>query len=143
MSVNSAIGLFGGNNAPVSVPIISIDTDFPQNVASGDTANALTNFVVPKGSFLLQGWINILSDGGINDITQCDVQVEVNGLAVQTTEGGNGSSVATLPFSGLLIVSDGTATLTIEITATIASAGAWDIGISGTNQAKIYLLQIA
>lgn len=143
MSVNSAIGLFGGNNAPVSVPIISINTDEPQNVASGDTANALTNFVVPKGSFLLQGWINILSDGGINAVVQCDAQVEVNGLAVQTTEGGNGSAVSTIPFSGLLIVSDGTATLTIELTATIASAGAWDTGISGTNQAKIYLLQIA
>jgi hypothetical protein len=143
MSVNSAIGLFGGNNAPVSVPIISIFTDAPQNVASGDTANALTNFVVPKGSFILQGFINILSDGGINAITQCDALIEINGVPVQTIEGGNGSSVSTLPFSGVLIVSDGNDLLDIVITATVATAGDWDTGLSGTNQAKIFLLQIA
>ena len=143
MSVNSAIGLFGGNNAPVSVPIISIFTDAPQNVASGDTVNALTNFVVPKGSFLLQGFINILSDGGVNAITQCDALVEINGVPIQTIEGGNGSSVSTLPFPGVLIVSDGNDSLDIVITATVATAGAWDTGLSGTNQAKIYLLQIA
>jgi hypothetical protein len=80
MSVNSAIGLFGGNNAPVSVPIISIFTNAPQNVASVDDANALTNFVVPKGSFLLQGFINIISDGGVNAITQCDALIEINGV---------------------------------------------------------------
>jgi len=140
MSVNSAIGLFGGNNAPVSIPIISIDTDYPQNVASGDTVNVVTNYIVPQGSFLLNGFINI--DGDANAITNCDALVEIGGVPIQTVEGGNGSSLSTIPFSGLLIVSDGTASLDITITAIIASAGDWDVGISGTNQAKIYLLQI-
>jgi hypothetical protein len=142
MSVNSAIGLFGGNNAPVSIPIISIDTDYPQNNASGDTVNVLTNYIVPQGSFLLYGFINLLSDGGVNAITNCDALVEIGGVPIQTVEGGNSSSLSTIPFSGVLIVSDGTASLDITITAIIATAGAWDVGISGTNQAKIYLLQI-
>lgn len=142
MSVNSAIGLFGIPNVPITIPSFDVPISAVGGIPSNTIANGVLNFVVPEGVFYLLGYVSVQTDGTpTNDITSYNCGATLDGVPICDIFGSNAEIIGTANLSGLLIASDGTAQLTIGVGAQVTGGTTYKILPTGVNT-SIKLLKV-
>jgi hypothetical protein len=142
MSYISSEGLIVDSNGNYNVGYaFNIAIATPVSTASGASFTVVPNAVIPKGTWLINGWVGVSC---INTETIAEVLTGVNrnGTLIQSVRSSGGYYLDTAILQGIPFYSDGTTTFSFTITAGTSNAVNYitDAGGSGSGISFVKLL---